>query len=359
MDPTELTALGLYDPTVADAAERLALLDFLVDLGASADQLVAYRDFLPWLAAVLSIRGVPALSVEEVAAQAQLSAAEVRRLVRLAGLPDPEPGARVLTEGFVALARGMAGVTAVFGEDAGYQLLRVLGAAMARVADAVGSAFAVNVGPAALRDGAGLGLAKANVEAARLLPFVPAALDTLFRQQLLVSPRIVNSDADQVGFDTQPLVVGFADLVGSTQLGEQLSAGQLGATISAFENVATDAVRAGGGRVIKLTGDGILFTAPDAPAAVAIGLDLSAKFRAHPLVPPIRVGLAAGQVLLRDGDVFGHVVNLAARVVTVGGPGDVIVTAEVAAASGAPAEACGPHQLKGIAGEVNLFRLVP
>ena len=157
MEPAELIALGLYDPAAPDAPQRLQLLYFLVDLGASADELVQYKDNLPQLAGTLVIRGGPVLSVEEVAARAGIPVAEVRRVVRLSGLPDPEPGARVLTEGFVELAGGMHAVAEVFGEDAGYQLLRVLGSAMARVADAVTSAFVVNVGPAALRDAAGLG----------------------------------------------------------------------------------------------------------------------------------------------------------------------------------------------------------
>jgi class 3 adenylate cyclase len=358
VEPAELIALGVYDPTAPDAEQRLELLSFLVDLGASADELVQYKDNLPQLAGTLSIRGGPVLSVEEVAARAGVSVKEVRHVVRLAGLPDPEPGARVLTEGFVGLATGMHGVAEVFGEEAGYQLLRVLGSAMARVADAVTSAFVVNVGPAALRDAAAIGLARASVDAAALLPFVPPALDTLFRQQLLTAQRMLDLDADQVGYDTQTLVVGFVDLVGSTELSEQLSAHDLGVTLTTFENIATDTVTAGGGRVIKLIGDEILYTAPDATAGAAVALGLARRFSDHPLVPPVRAGLAGGVVLLRDGDAFGPVVNLAARAVKAAPPGAVVATAEVADASGFPFEPCGHERLKGIAEPVELFRLI-
>ncbi len=48
--------------------------------------------------------------------------------------------------------RTRAAVADVFGEEAQYQLLRVMGFAMARVADAVVSAFLVNVEPAARRE---------------------------------------------------------------------------------------------------------------------------------------------------------------------------------------------------------------
>ena len=154
--------------------------------------------------------------------------------------------------------------------------------------NAVTSAFVVNVGPAALRDAAAIGLARASVDAAALLPFVPPALDTLFRQQLLTAQRMLDLDADQVGYDTQTLVVGFVDLVGSTELSEQLSAHDLGVTLTTFENIATDTVTAGGGRVIKLIGDEILYTAPDATAGAAVALGLARRFSDHPLVPPVR-----------------------------------------------------------------------
>ena len=357
-DPTTLAELGVYDPAAGDAAQRLELLEFLVSLGATEDELVEYRDSLPLLAGALAIRGGPVLTVDEVAERAGLSAKEVRRLVRVAGLPDPEPGARVLTEGFVELAAGMSEVSTVFGEDAGHQLLRVLGSAMARVGDAATSAFLVNVGPAAFRDSAGLGLARASVDAASLIPWVAPALDTLFRQQLLLAQRNLDSDADQLGVDAQPLVVGFVDLVGSTALSENLSVRELGVALGTFENVTTDTVTAGGGRVIKLIGDEVMFTAPDARSAAAIALDLADAFDEHPIVPPVRAGLAGGQVLLRDGDVFGPVVNLAARAVKVARPGTVVATAEVAFDSGLTYKPCGPQRLKGFSDQIELYRLI-
>jgi adenylate cyclase len=338
---------------------RLELLNYLTSLGATAEELVAYQDMLPALAAVLAIRSGPVMTLAEAANESGLSLDELRRLTRAAGLPDPEPGARVFTEGFVAIAAEMRTVAEVFGEDTSDQLLRVLGSAMALVADAVVSAFLVNVGPAAQRqDPAGLGLAHANVEAAALLPLVAPALDTLLRQHLLTAQRMVFADTDQVGYETQDLVVGFVDLVGSTELGEQLSIRELGAALTTFEHVATDTVIGGGGRVVKLIGDEIMYTALDASSACTVALDLVEVFRDHPIVPPVRAGLAGGQVMLRDGDVFGPMVNLAARTVKVAHSGEVLATADVAIDAGLRTELCTRHLLKGIAGEVELFRII-
>ncbi len=140
MDPDELTALGLYDPSSPDAATRLELLHYVIALGATKEELITFNDTLPALAGVLAIRGGPALTLEEAAEQAGVSTDAMRVLARAAGFPDPEPGSRVFTEGFVAFASAMSEIAVLFGDDARTQWVRVLGSAMARVADAAVSA---------------------------------------------------------------------------------------------------------------------------------------------------------------------------------------------------------------------------
>jgi adenylate cyclase len=359
MDAGELESLGVYDPTDEHAGLRLELLRYLIDLGASADDLVTYRDMLPGLAAVLVIRGGPLLTVEDVGQRSGLTIDEVRGLTRAAGFPDPQSGARVFTEGFAALASNTTVAADVFGDEALYQLLRVMGSAMARVADAVVSTFLVNVEPVARReDPVGLAVAQANVEAAALLPLVAPVLDLLFRQHLLAAQRTVFADVDSVGYETQWLAVGFVDLVGFSSLGEQLSLRDLGGVLTTFEQLATDTVTASGGRVVKLIGDEILYTAPDAVSACTLALDLSQVCRDHPLLPSVRAGLAMGRVMLRDGDVFGPVVNLAARLVKAAEPGEVVATGDVTDASGLRSEARGRHRLKGGSGDLELRRII-
>ncbi len=359
VEAEELIALGVYDPDAADARERLGLIAYVTALGATDEELVTFKDTLPALAGVLAIRDGPALTLEQVAQGSGLSPAEVRSLARTSGIPDPEPEVPTFTPGFVAFASGMAQVTDVFGEDAANQLVRVFGLAISRIADAVISSFLVNVAPAAQReDPAGLGVARANVEAASLLPFVAPALDALLRQHLLIARRLATPDTDVIGFETQQLVVAFVDLVGSTELGEKLEMSELGATLSDFENIATETITEGGGRVVKLIGDEIMYTAPDAFAGASIAIDLTDAFDDHPTVPRVRAGLASGAVMLRDGDVFGPVVNLASRAVKVAGPAEVVTTADVAMDAGLPHESLGPRHLSGIPGDVELYRLV-
>lgn len=87
-------------------------------------------------------------------------------------------------------------------------------------------------------------------------------------------------------------------------------------------------------------------------------MNLSKAFTDHPVLPPVRAGVACGEVLLRDGDVYGPVVNLAARAVKVAGSGEVVAPVAMAVAAGLSSESLGQRQLKGFDDDIELCRLV-
>jgi adenylate cyclase len=355
----DFEALGLHDPARPYAAERVELLEYLVSLGATAEDLLAYRDQLPGLAAVVGLGAKGTLSVAEAAERSGVCAEKLRQIIRAAGFAEPSEDDRAVSESLVALAAGMAAAEAMFGEDSVLQLVRVMGSTMARLADALVSAFLVNV---ELRvrdeDPVGLEIARANAGAVRLLPLVNAGLDVLLRGHILAARRTIMSDAD-AGYETQRLCVGFVDLVGSTGLAQRLPIGELGQVLSTFEHLAADHVTAGGGRIVKLIGDEVLYVVSDESAACRIGLELTAAFADHPQVPPVRAGLAGGDVLLRDGDVFGPVVNLAARAVKLAAPSEVLATKAIALTAAVSAEPLPRQQLKGFGDDLELFRITP
>jgi adenylate cyclase len=354
----DFEALGIYDPAAPHAAQQLELLRYLEDLGATAEDLVAYRDTLPGLASVVAIRDGGALTLSEAVERSGISEEKLLQITRAAGLPEPGPGDRALGEQLVSLAAGMAAAEELFGEDAVLQLVRVMGSAMARLADALVSAFLVNVEPGVRdEDPVGLGVARANAEAATLIPTVNAALDILLRQHLIGARRTIIDDP-VAGYETQRMCVGFVDLVGSTALAQRLSTRDLGTVLTEFEHVAADTVTSAGGRVVKLIGDEVLYTAGDEASACTIALNLATTFTDHPVVPTVRAGVAGGDVLLRDGDVFGPVVNLAARAVKVAAAGEVVAPVAVAAAAGIRGQMLGRHQLKGFDDDVELCRLL-
>jgi adenylate cyclase len=126
--------------------------------------------------------------------------------------------------------------------------------------------------------------------------------------------------------------VGFADLVGYTELTESLDARGLATLLHAFEATAEEIVVRGGGRVVKSLGDAVMFEAGKLADGAKIALDLAEAIGASGRTPPARVAMAWGGVLGRFGDVFGPPVNLAARLVAICGAGQVVVD-ELAAAS--------------------------
>ena len=72
----------------------------------------------------------------------------------------------------------------------------------------------------------------------------------------------------------------------------------------------------------------------------------------------VRAGLHTGEVELRGEDVTGMGVNIAARVMTAAGPGEVVVSSTVkdlVAGGGLRSADRGSHDLRGVPGEWRLF----
>jgi adenylate cyclase len=157
-----------------------------------------------------------------------------------------------------------------------------------------------------------------------------------------------------------PPAIAFVDLTGYTertaQAGDELAARDA-ATLQAVAQVAANAH---GGRVVKLLGDGVMLRFASARAAVAGVRDLMAAIRRHGL-PPAHAGIAAGPVVVRDGDVYGHTVNLASRISGQSSAGEVLVPADIAsrlAGDGIRSEEAGEVRLKGIANPIRLARVI-
>jgi adenylate cyclase len=121
------------------------------------------------------------------------------------------------------------------------------------------------------------------------------------------------------------LAVGFADVCGFTTLSRFVDLPHLGLVVQSFEDACADAL---GDRaeIVKPVGDGVLYALPSTDDAVDVAVRIVAAARECPLLPPLRVGLAFGSVLVRRHDCFGPVVNLASRLVAAAPPGTVVVS---------------------------------
>jgi adenylate cyclase len=356
VDPAELERLGLYDPADEHAPERLELINYLIGLGATLEDLVeAGRDDLPRVASMIALRGPGRLTRAEVAERAGVSEDLAARVWRAAGFPDPGPDARVCTEEDVDALRTFGAGIELLGVEEAIQLARVIGSSLSRMAEAMIATFMVHVvEPSVAGDPSGLALARANAQAAELLRAAGVVNDFVLRRHIDIAQRPIVLG----GQETLPRTVGFVDLVESTVLARQLTTSELGASLVEFDELASDLVVDGGGRLVKLIGDEAMFVAADARAACEIALDLTARLAAHPRLPSARGALAAGDILTRDGDYFGPVVNLAARAVKLAEPGRVLVSAEVRdTTDGYVFAPVGAQKLRGFDEPVELFRL--
>ena len=114
------------------------------------------------------------------------------------------------------------------------------------------------------------------------------------------------------------------------------------------------------GSVVKLLGDGVYLHFRDPADAVRASLEVVARTGSRGL-PPAHVGANAGPMLYDEGDYFGRTVNLAARIASQAGSGQVYVgpaLAETVVEDGFRLVAAGDFELKGIARPVTLFEAV-
>jgi adenylate cyclase len=326
---------------------------FLRDLGATDEDLVEYAEELPALASVLLLRpGKERLTLREAADRAGISMEEATRMWLISGFALAQPDARVTSETEVTLFQTMKAAAGLFGEDPVLQLSRVIGSSMARIADAAVSMFLVNLElPLHAREtDVEMAVAKANVDAVSFIPALSQAMDVLLRRHIIAARRGFIGVQVEGGSETQRLAVGFVDLVGSTALAQNHTLADWGASLSEFEQLAQDTIVAAGARLVKLIGDEVMYSTLSADVALGVARTLSAALRDHPRLPPVRVGLAFGDVMTRDGDCFGHVVNVAARAVKLAEPSQVVLSAEFrnALPDASSLQSLGLRQVKGI-----------
>ena len=284
-------------------------------------------------------------------------------MFRASGVVEGELAEPIFSERDVETVQMFSAAEELLGTEAVLQMIRVAGASMVRIGDAAISLFLTNMAAPAMReDESGLRLLEANMASARLLPGFGQTLTEMLLRYLRHAFRPMSEEfiAGElgVGVDAIQLAIGFADLVGSTTLADRRSLAELSAALDGFERTATEVVLAGGGRVVKFIGDEVMFRAPHADEAFAIALDLVARVRADPDLPPLRAGVAYGDVLSREGDFYGPTVNLAARITKLSPLDGVVATAAAAEALADDhpfvITALGAIEMKGMAEPVEL-----
>ena len=150
----------------------------------------------------------------------------------------------------------------------------------------------------------------------------------------------------------------FTDVVSSTELLTEVGDASYRELRSDHERLVRLAVETGGGRLVKVLGDGTMSLFESPSKAVRCAERISREAEEAGVV--VRCGVHTGEIE-RDGiDITGLTVRIAARVESAAGPGEILVSRTVhdlTAGSGLMFTSRGDHDLKGIPGPWELFAL--
>jgi adenylate cyclase len=162
-----------------------------------------------------------------------------------------------------------------------------------------------------------------------LIPLTGELHDYVWRRQL--AAYFTRISAGETG-SSSTKAVGFADMAAFTAFTRRSSEAELRGVLELFESVATDVVGANHGQIVKTIGDEVLFVADTAVDGAEIALALVEASETNDELPHLRVGLAAGEVVSRLGDVFGQTVNIASRLTSIARTGSILVDQGMSAA---------------------------
>jgi adenylate cyclase len=156
----------------------------------------------------------------------------------------------------------------------------------------------------------------------------------------------------------------FTDLVGFTEFIADRGDAVVLDLLAVQERLVRDCLPSRA-RIVKELGDGFMISFDDPCDAVATGLTLQECFEAEAQTSDfplwVRIGLHSGRPVPRGDDLVGNDVNIAARIVDLAAPGEVI-TSETTATQAAEKlpdvilEPLGPAVIRGIPSPIPLFR---
>ena len=148
----------------------------------------------------------------------------------------------------------------------------------------------------------------------------------------------------------------FTDIVESTARASALGDREWRHLLETHDAVARTVVEQHKGKLIQLTGDGMLATFDGPGRAIRGAIALGDALR--PLGIEIRAGIHTGEIEIRESGIAGIGVHIAARVEAAASPGELLVSPAVpmlVAGSGIEFDDRGEHELKGVPGAWRLF----
>jgi class 3 adenylate cyclase len=159
----------------------------------------------------------------------------------------------------------------------------------------------------------------------------------------------------------------FTDLQASTSMLSELGQAAYMVLLTEHDLILRRALVSAHGREVKHTGDGIMAAFEDVADGLRCALAIETAFgernaAARPPALRIRVGIAAGEPVESDDDLFGSTVNLASRICQVADGGQVLVAdqvRELGTREGFSFSPAGRRVLKGFPGRIPVYQLEP
>jgi class 3 adenylate cyclase len=181
-----------------------------------------------------------------------------------------------------------------------------------------------------------------------VLPYTEAVFEAWMAeiQEFLTGERPAPAADDRV-----LATVLFTDVVGSTERAARVGDRRWRELLATHDAVVRTELERHRGRQIKSTGDGILATFDGPGRAVRCAGAIRDAMR--PLGIEIRAGVHTGEIELRDDDIGGIGVHIAARVSALAGAGDVLASrtvVDLVFGSGIEFSDRGDYELKGVPG---------
>lgn len=317
---------------IANARERAALIEYLDRLGFTAEEMVEAerRGRLFGLAGdVLQWSGRPMYTLSEAAGRLGVPVEELTHAWAALGLSASDTDQPVFSQVDVDGLAAWVAMKSAVGEEATLTLLRVLGASMARLAEAGSTAIRLGLPDIQMQHSEDeLTTAMAYRTVGEFIPRLAVLIDAVFRHHT-ISARTYFEAVVRDNSASVICGIGFADLTGFTSLTQRLTATELSNLLVEFAGAVSDVVLADGGRVVKFIGDEVMWVSSTPEQLAKVALDLVEHPRARDVSLQVRAGLGYGSVLAIGGDYFGTAVNLAARLVGAAAPGQILASSDV------------------------------
>jgi class 3 adenylate cyclase len=173
-------------------------------------------------------------------------------------------------------------------------------------------------------------------------------------------------DLDADGHQSSFRVILFTDLEGSTSLLQHVGQASFMVLLTEHDLIIRRALVASDGREVKHTGDGFMASFDDVGHALRCAVAIQDGFAARSAAGGapdlrVRIGMAAGEPVDHNDDLFGSSVNLASRICNAADADQILVSDvvhDLGVQTGIAMREVGARALKGFSEETRVFEVV-